>query len=230
LAELIQLSSHVYERQLAVLDAIDTLDDGGLDGAGVARSKGHTSGRSAKKASATAKKLTAMPKTRKKLAAGAITPEHADAAEQTGDPEAADEELADTAAAVPADLFTKRSREWADRNTPDDEHETRHQKQRRHRRAWCATDKTTGMFGFGGDADPIVGAKLKAAWDQEYDRLWRLDGGRDGTPDDVRSPDQRRLDALANLMCGHTGTDTDTPPTPAKTTKVVMAGRPPWER
>jgi hypothetical protein len=224
LAELIRLSSHVYERQLAVFDAIDRLDDGGLDSAGVSRSKGKTSSRKANKAAKTAKKLATMPRTRKKLAEGSITDEHADAAadaaDRTGDPDAADEKLSRSADLMPADMFAKKSREWADRNEPSDRAEQRHARQRRlrHARTWTADDD---MFGFAGAADPIVGAKINAAWNEEVDRLWRLDGGRDGTPDQIRTTDQRRLDAFANLICGHTGTATDTPPAPATATSTA---------
>ncbi len=225
--ELIRLSSHVYERQLAVFDAIDRLDDGGLDSADVSRSKGKTSSRKANKTAKTAKKLAKMPRTRKKLAEGSITDEHAeaaaDAADRSGDPDAADQELSGSADLMPADLFQKRSREWADRNEPVDKAEARHARQRRLRHARMWTDDEH-MFAFAGAADPITGAKIKAAWNEEADRLWRLDGGRDGTPDETRSSDQRRLDALANLICGHTGTATDTPPptqaaTPTKNAK-----------
>jgi len=221
--ELIRLSSHVYERQLAVLDAIDRLDDGGLDSAGVARSKGKTSSRTAHKTAKTAKKLAQMPRTRRKLAEGSITDEHADAAaeaaDRTGDPDAADQELSGSADLMPADMFAKRSREWADRNEPADTTEARHARQRRLRHARMWTDDEH-MLAFAGAADPITGAKIKAAWNEETDRLWRLDGGRDGTPDDIRTSDQRRLDALANLICGDTGTATDTPATTAETSKT----------
>ncbi len=48
--------------------------------------------------------------------------------------------------------------------------------------------------------DPVSGRELVAALDRRVDVLWRADGGREGTPDDVRSPRQRRADALVELV------------------------------
>jgi len=48
---------------------------------------------------------------------------------------------------------------------------------------------------------PTVSAKLAiAALNERVDQLWREDGGRDGSPNDIRSPAQRRADAFVWLL------------------------------
>ena len=49
--------------------------------------------------------------------------------------------------------------------------------------------------------DDATYADIKAAIDAETDRLFHADGGRD-TAGDVRTPQQRRADALASLILG----------------------------
>jgi len=201
----------VVERKLAALAALDELRDGGLCGADVARSKGKASSRRAKKAARTAEKLARMPRARGKLAAGTITEEHADsladAAERVEDPEAVDEALADTAELLPADLFHKKSRDWAGRNEPEDSAENGHRRRRANRRL-AVFEGDDNMIVIAGQADPIVGAQMLAALDGEVDRLWHLDGGRDGDPLASRTPEQRRFDALANFILGRPGEST----------------------
>ncbi len=203
--QLSSLESAVSERRLSVMAALDDLDDGGLDSAGVARSKGKSSARRAKKSAKTARKLKKMPKTREKLAKGEISEEHADsaadAAERVGDAERADDELS-TQADCPADMFEERAREWASENEPDDEAEDRAARRKANRRLKIF-DGDDDMVVISGQAHPEIGAQLAAAIEEEYDRLWRADGGRDGDPLSVRTPEQRRLDALANLILRH---------------------------
>ena len=43
------------------------------------------------------------------------------------------------------------------------------------------------------------------------DRLWRSDGGREGTPNDVRTPTQRRVDALAAMATSEVDLDAPLP-------------------
>ena len=47
--------------------------------------------------------------------------------------------------------------------------------------------------------EPIEGKQLTTRVEEISDRLWRADGGRDGTPNDIRTPTQRRADALIQL-------------------------------
>jgi hypothetical protein len=202
-AELSRVEAHAAERRLAATAAIDALADGGLDGAGVTRVKARTSAKVAKKAAKTAAALEKMPRTRAKLARGEINEEHADAAADAAarvSPEAADG-LAEQAATRPADLFAKETRSWANARERDA------QKAERQARLHAAREVTTwtdadGMWCLLAKFDPDASQELRKALTRETDRLWRADGGRDGRPDDVRTPAQRRADALAALMLG----------------------------
>ena len=49
------------------------------------------------------------------------------------------------------------------------------------------------------ELDPTSYQQVVKAFNVEYDRMWRDDGGRDGTPDEIRTPTQRSADAL--LRC-----------------------------
>jgi hypothetical protein len=198
--ELSSLESAVVARRLAAMAEIDGLGDGGLDSSSVARSKAKVSARKAKQSAKTAKKLASMPKTRKKLADGDISEEHADAAadaaEKVGDAGKADEALSADADRQPADMFAKKARAWAEKNRADDG-EDRHGRQRRNRhlRKFKADD---GSFGLAGTADSESGRGLWDLIEQEADKLWRDDGGRDGAGS--RTGAQRLWDALVGLV------------------------------
>ena len=199
--ELHRLEKRAEERRLACTAALGQLGDGGADAATVTRSITHASARRAKATAAAATALSAMPKTAKALASGDINTEHVGtatlAAEETT-PEAADE-LVDQARDLPADLFAKRVRTWINQQTRDQEREKRRQRQLRRREAnWWQSDD--GMTHLHAVFDAAAGRRVVSALDEVVDRLWRQDGGRDGAPDEVRSPAQRRLDALASLV------------------------------
>ena len=203
IAGLLQVEAVSAERRLAAMAALDDLNDGGSSSSTIARSKGKVSQKKATRSAKTAKKLKNMPRTRKKLADGDITEEHAnaaaDAAEKAGDADKADRELQPTISA-PADLFEKRSRDWANDNEAKDAKETRHQRQRRNRKVIFGTDKDDGSFSMYGTTDTIEGLDLKKAIQAEVDKLYREDGGRDGAQESGRTDEQRRLDALVNLI------------------------------
>ena len=200
--ELSRLESRVVERRLAYTAAIDELDDGGVDGQGMNRSAGRRSKRTAEKAAKTAAKLKHMPRIRQALAAGQINEEHADtaaaAAERTS-PEEVDEELIGPATTRPADLFANSARKWAGAKERDADKQARHERQRAARefRRWTDAD---GMLCVFGRFAPDSGAVFDKRLGEEIDRLWRLDGGRDGTPDEIRTSDQRAADALFGLV------------------------------
>lgn len=200
---LCQLEAVSAERRLAAMAALDGLGDGGQPSSTVVRSRAKVSQKKATRSAATAQKLAAMPRTRKKLARGEITEEHADAAaaaaERVGDPDSADRALQPTIEA-PADLFEKRSRAWADNNEPAQAKETRYRRQRRNRKVVFGTDKSDGSWSMYATTDTIEGTDLRKAIQAEADRLYRDDGGREGAADSGRSDDQRRLDALVNLV------------------------------
>ena len=187
--------------RLLILAAIDNLGDDGADSERVGRSKSRRSSPKAKQDSKTANQLKDMPETAQKLADGEITTEHAaaaaDAAERVS-PEAADE-LAEMASKMPADRFAKKSREWANEREAKKAKDERHKRQRRRRsvRFWKAGD---GMVHLRAELDAVAGADVLAALREKIDGLWRADGGRDGTPDDERSHEQRAADAFAELI------------------------------
>ena len=222
IAGLAALEAHLAERRLAVTAAIDALDDNGLSAADVNRSVGRCSARRAHRLADTAAAFATMPAATAALRTGAITFEHADALARAADdidPGAVDEELVTTAAVAPADLFSRRARDWVnDRLTPTDVDE-RHQAQRARRTVRTWTDRS-GLHWFLLGTDAISGAAIHKHLDHRVDRLWRADGGRDGTPDAVRTPDQRRADALTELICGH-GTAS------GRTTSAATPGRHP---
>lgn len=203
IAELSTVENVALERRLAAMAALDDLEDGGQSSSTVARSRGKVSQRKASRSAKTAKKLQAMPRTRKRLARGEITEEHAnaaaDAADRCGDADKADRELQPTISA-PADLFEKRSRDWASDNEANDAKEKRHRRQRGNRKLVLGTDKADGSFSLYGTTDTTEGSELKKAIQAEADRLYREDGGREGAAECGRTADQRRLDALANLI------------------------------
>ena len=188
--------------RLSAMAALDSLGDGGLPSDSAARSKGKASARKAKRDKQTADALQEMPKMAQKLADGDITAEHAeaaaDAAQRSGDAAKADDALAD-ATDVPADLFGKRARKWADDNEPRDNAETRAHRQRRNRKAVFGRCKDDGSWTMWATSDTCEGRELRGLIDAEADRLFREDGGRDNPLRD-RSDEQRRFDALANLI------------------------------
>ncbi len=59
-----------------------------------------------------------------------------------------------------------------------------------------------GMGVLNGEMDPVSFGLLEQAVDERRDYLWRKDGGRDGTPDAVRSNGQRTMDAVFELCTG----------------------------
>jgi hypothetical protein len=201
LGELARVEAHAAERRLAVTAAIDALDDGGIGGADVNRVKARRSAKRSKQAARTATALQRMPKTRAALARGEINEEHADAAADAAErvsPEAADS-LVDDAASRPADLFAKSARSWSSAREREDEKAARQEWLRAAREVSTWTDRE-GMWCLLAKFDPATGQELAKALQRRTDQLWRDDGGRDGRPDDVRTPEQRRADALHALV------------------------------
>ena len=100
------------------------------------------------------------------------------------------------------DVFAQQSRRWVNRNQTD--HDTdAYQTQRRNRsfKDWVNED---GMGVLVAELDPISYQQARKAINAEYNTLWRDDGGRDGTSDDVRTPTQRRADAFMALLTNPT--------------------------
>ncbi len=182
-----------------VTTTINSLDDSGLDGAGVLRLVGRISGRAAARVSATAEMLTDMPLTAAALDSGEITATHADliasAAKQVS-PVLADLPLSARAAKCSADKFAKDCRAWVIDNRPSDEPPESLRAQRSVT-DWIGRD---GMFHLHAKLDPAAGAVLRSRIDDRTNQLFKDDGGRDASPSEMRTTVQRRADALCGLV------------------------------
>ncbi len=180
---------------------IETLDDGGVNSKTVLREAGRMSTRAANTVAKTAAGLAEMPKLAESLAEGKISVEHASVAVGAAAKTSAqqvDDELSRFAETSSVDVFAEQSRRWVNRNQPDDgadAHEARH----RHRlfKHWINDE---GMGVLLAELDPTSYQQVVKAFNVEYDRLWRDDGGRDGKPDEIRTPGQRMADALVALL------------------------------
>ena len=180
---------------------IEALDDGGVNSKTVLREAGRMSTRSANRVAKTAAGLVEMPKLAESLANGKITVEHATvavgAAAKTS-AEQVDDELSKFAETSSVDVFAEQSRRWVNRNQPDDGTEL--YQQQRHNRSLKHWVNEEGMGVLLIELDPTSYQQVRKAINVEYDRLWRDDGGRDGSPDDVRTPTQRLADAFVALL------------------------------
>ncbi len=183
---------------------IEGLDDGGVSSKTVLREAGRMSARTANSVVKTASGLAEMPKLAESLAGGAITAEHAAvaiaaAAAKTSAGQV-DDELLKLAETSSVDVFAQQSRRWVNRNQTDDGTDV-HEAQRRCRslKHWVNDE---GMGVLLAELDPTSYQQVRKAINVEYDRLWRDDGGRDGSPDDARTPTQRLADAFVALITG----------------------------
>lgn len=180
---------------------IESLGDGGVNSKTVLREAGRMSTRHANTVAKTAAGLAEMPRLAESLADGSITVEHASiavgAAAKTS-PQQVDDELAGLAENSSVDVFAEQSRRWANRNRADDGSAV-HEAQRKNRslKNWVNED---GMGVLLAELDPVSYQQVRKAINVEYDRLWRDDGGREGVPDDVRTPTQRLADAFVALI------------------------------
>ena len=181
------------------VNALDGLDDGGVDAVEVLRRNTGSSQREARRRRQRAGTLAGMPNVAGALAKGDISPEHADALAGAAGATSAeavdgDAELLAQVAAVPADRAGRHIQEWTQRNQdPADLHE-QHLRQRRRRRLHFG-DGDDGMLMAHAAFDRVLGAQFRSLINGIADRIWRAEGGRENP--DARSVEQRRLDALA---------------------------------
>ncbi len=212
--------------------AISQLGDRGADAAVVLRSATHCSDREAKKRSRRAETLAAMPNVSEGLEAGLIPVEAVDslvrAAESAGaEAVDADTKLLDLVGSRPADMAAREIRNWTRGRQSSADLEKVLQGQIQERQGcWFTGDG--GMVVVHAEFDPVAGAGALARLDAETDALWRSDGGRDGCPDDIRTPAQRRCDAVARLLgaaSSHPPDNTESSPKSGRvvTTVVVVA-------
>ena len=108
--------------------------------------------------------------------------------------------LAEAAAANPDD-FRKRSRRWSNAHSPDRGEELlERQRRRRTVRLFWSDNLQMGILN--AELDTISFGQVRQALDKRTDLLRRDDSGGEVPPDDVRTGDQRRADALVELITG----------------------------
>lgn len=192
--------------------ALDALGDDGLPSTAEARAATHGSSRAAERDAHTADALAQLPGAAASLAAGQITLEHAERfatlVAETSAEEAA--ELVPLAEQTPADLFRKKSNRWMAGRRSREAIEERHRRQRAERElnVWFeANDEERGAVIINGRLDNATGRSFISALQTVVDRLWRADGGRSRSPNEIRTPAQRRLDALVQMTEPGSGGD-----------------------
>ncbi len=223
------LEGAVSAAQAAVTAAVDALADRGAGATQVLTSVSGCSEREARRRHRRARSLPEMPNTTGLLGAGRLSPEGADLlvdAARRVSPRAVDTDpsLLDQVARRPADAARRIVDAWVRRrqNATDADERLRHQ--RHDRRAHWWVDRHDGMHHIRVTLDPVTAASVTAVLDTETDRLWRSDGGRDGRPDEVRTPEQRRADAFTRCLgVSAPGPDTDpAPPGPGGTRATIV--------
>ncbi|MEQ8841328.1 MAG: DUF222 domain-containing protein [Acidimicrobiales bacterium] len=184
--------------------AVDRLDDNGPGPSTVIRGASKCSQREADKRVRRAEALEKLPSAADALAEGTITAEHVDtlarAAVATSPEEVEQSDLLTRAQSRPADLHANDTREWTRRHQTQADLEAQ---QRRHvdARRCVIFSADNGMTVLHAELDPITGAHIRSVLDTACDRLYHADGGRDAT-DSRRTPQQRRADALTELLTG----------------------------
>ena len=168
------------------------------------RDQARLSVRRAKRTAQVSEQVAQMPNVARGLALGELTAEHAevlaDAARRTS-PQAVDNaaELLEAAAAVSPEVLRRDARDFAARHDPDAAR-TVLDRQRRDRSAALFIDEATGMGVLNARLDPVSYALVLQAVENYNDALWRLDGGRDGTPDQIRDNRQRLADSVFEML------------------------------
>ena len=201
-AEAARLRSAAQALLLAATAALEADREG--SGRTALREHARLSARSAKRTAQTSDQVAQMPNTARGLATGALTAEHAevlaDAARQTS-PEAVDTavELLEAAAVVPPEVLRRDARDFAARHDPDTVRSVL-DRQRRQRSAALFIDHSTGMGVLNARLDPVSFALAQQAVENYCDALWRADGGRDGTPEEIRDNPQRLADAIFEML------------------------------
>ncbi len=205
LEALATLEGAVAVAQATLTEAVDALDDRGADGVQVLRSVAGCSEREARRRGRRAETLGRMPTAAGLLGEGRLSVETADVlvgAARRVSPEAveSDDRLLAQVAGRPADVARRVVDAWVARRQSVGDAEQRLERQRRNRAASRWVDGRDGMHRYRLELDPVTAAGVDAVLDAEIDRLWRADGGRDGRPDEVRTPEQRRADAFVRLL------------------------------
>ncbi len=194
--------------------------------AGVISEQTGKSKRDASRLAKVAQGLAAMPNTKKRLAEGGFTIDHAAAlvnTAQTAGAEAVDndEALLGLAESKPADVFAGDAKR-AELKASRDRGEAELKRQRNARRASLGTDRDSGMGILHAELDPVSHGLLAQALETHADRLWRTDSKAGNTKS--RTAPQRMADALLETI---TGLDALThQPLPATSSGGKGSGRP----
>ena len=158
--------------------------------------------READQAVARGEAMAALPEVGSALASGQISAAHVDvlasAAERTSPEAVAASGLLALAEAKPADAMKRQVTDFVRENARGEDEAARFERQRANRRAVMVSDDMGILHA---EFDDTTFADIKAAIDAESDRLFHADGGRNGA-EEVRSPQQRRADAVAALILG----------------------------
>ena len=197
--------SKAFGAQVAVLQAdaaalVAARDRHGDGGVGVLARSAGLSRRDAASQVKTVETLKEMPAVRDAVESGQISVANArvlaTACEKTSaDQVEQDGDLLAQAAVSSPEQFSREANRWAARRQSDDgEERYRRQRARRRLSFWDGDD---GMVHLRGELDPVTGAKVRKRFNQEAERLRRLDLHSAGG--EKRSLDQRMADALDTL-------------------------------
>ena len=206
-----QIRARLDALEARAITAVEALagDGSGPVSAELMRANGGCSHREARRRIRRAGALAEMPATARALAEGVITSEHADALVRAAEATSAetvetDLELLERVKSRPADLAAREVTDWTHlhQSAEDREARFRRQRERRSHRMWIDPDGTVNSKG---RFDPVIGAQIKAVIDDISNRLYRMDGGREGKPDQVRTWEQRNADAIAIAVGAEAG-------------------------
>ena len=180
--------------------------DGGAGADEVLRDQLGVSNREAKQLSRVARTLEEMPNTKAKLEAGEITLSNATALASAADECGArrvdrNEGLLTEASQANPDDFRKRARRWSNVHSPD-RGEEKLKRQQRRRKAHLFWSAGLDMGILHAEMDSVSFGQVRQALDKHTDLLRRDDSGGEVPPDEVRTGEQRRADALVELITG----------------------------
>ena len=206
LADVIVVTARLRSAADAVLLAATAALEAASVGSGrsALRERARLSKRDAKRTVETGKQVALMPNVARGLAAGELNVEHAavlaDAARRTG-PDAVDSaaELLEAAAHVSPETLRDQAKKFAARHDPAAA-QSELGRQRRERCASLFVDESSGMGVLHAQFDPVSFALVRQALENYNDALWRLDGGRDATPNQIRDYRQRLADSLFEMV------------------------------
>ena len=178
--------------------------DSDTDPAEVLRQGARLPGRESKRMAKVARQLSEMPKVRERFATGEITADHvkalANAADKVG-PEAveADDRLIEAADQLLPDSFDRHARKWSNQKLIEAGVDPL-ERQRRAREAKLWVEKDTGLGVLMAKLPGPQFEHVRQAVDSHYMRHLRRDGADDRDPDEVRTPKQRLVDVVFELI------------------------------